>query len=91
MPDESKTIVIFRKWKGEHDDILALFPEIDAGECQCQSYLHIGQHGGADYQYCIRSTVPATPEEYKDLKEELEKIGYNLIIRKRYTRKRLTA
>jgi hypothetical protein len=64
--------VIFRKYPG--GEILALFPYMidDRGYCSC--YEHIGQHGAADYHHCIRSTKPASPEEYAELKAELEKL-----------------
>jgi len=40
-------------------------------------YRHIGQHGSCDVDYAIDCDL-ASKEEYKDLKEELESIGYNL-------------
>jgi len=79
--DTEKTRVVFRKYK--EGDILALFPNMKGNNYRVGCYQHIGQHGEADYQGCIASTVPATPEEYKDLAAELESIGYNLLIRKR--------
>ncbi len=79
--DKHKTKVVFRKFK--KGDILALFPGIESGRGFVESYQHIGQHGGADYRHCIDVTKPATPEEYSDLQQELESIGYNLLIRKR--------
>lgn len=82
-----KTIGVFRKFK-DGGDILALFPEIDEGHGMCLSYQHIGQHGASDYNHCISLTWPAQPHECADLKAELEGIGYNLDIRKRYTRRR---
>lgn len=84
-PDEDEATVVFRKWPG--GGILALFPEIpaDLQGATCQSYEHIGQHGGADYQHCISRTTPARPGEYADLKEELEKIGYKLKVVSRAT------
>lgn len=39
---------------------------------------------GADPQGVIQSTKPAKPEEYADLKQELESIGYELETVKRY-------
>jgi len=81
--DTEKTIVVFRKFK--EGDIIALFPAIPNTENTCLSYLHIGQHGGANYSHCIRATTPATPAEYDSLRRELEQIGYSLEIRKRYT------
>ena len=79
--DTEKTRVIFRKFKD--GDILALFPYLSEGGAAVESYMHVGQHSGADYSGCIRRTVAATPEEYSDLQKELESIGYNLLIRKR--------
>jgi hypothetical protein len=72
------TKVVFRKWA--NGDILALFPEVpaDAAGHQCQSYEHVGQHGGADYFLCLNKTRPAQPNEYQSLKSELEAIGYCL-------------
>ncbi len=78
--------VIFRKWwnRGvtyiDPDDyeIIALFPEIDVGMGYIQSYMHVGQHGHANYDWVMSQTEPATPSEYRDLKKELEHIGYKL-------------
>ena len=84
---ENETLTIFRKFK--EGDIIALFPEIkwDRQGLFCSSYMHIGQHGSADYGI-IRITKPATPEEYSDLKAELESIGYTLKIRRKWIRGR---
>jgi hypothetical protein len=49
-------VVVFRKWK-DGRGISALFPEITIdlyGYC-CESYEHVGQHGGAVYV-----TLPAS-------------------------------
>jgi hypothetical protein len=77
-----KTKVIFRKFK--NGEIIAIFPEIQADEYRsmCQSYMHVGQHGAATYAISFDIGL-ATPEEYADLKAELESIGYDLDIRKR--------
>jgi len=48
--------------------------------------MHIGQHGACDPQGVIVQTVPAKPEGYADLKEELKDLGYILDVRKRITR-----
>lgn len=42
-------------------------------------YAHIGQHSACHIDY-VNECKQATKEEYKDLKEELESIGYNLNI-----------
>ncbi len=81
------TVVIFRKDRTGWKDCLALFPELPADEFgrYCTSYQHIGQHAAADYQGCVAGSDPATPEEYHDLFEELERRGYNLVVRQRAT------
>jgi len=87
------TEVIFRKWnrKDFKGDIIALFPyDVWSYRGDVTSYEHIGQHGGAEYNHCINMTVPAKEEDFKDLKEELEYIGYNLkVINKRNYKKYL--
>lgn len=84
--DEPQTTTVFRRWP--NGDIIALFPEIPADDrgMLCQSYLHVGQHGGADYQVVIRQTRPATHEEAAPLRAELAQIGYRLKERVRITR-----
>ena len=68
--------VIFRTWaKG---DVIALFPDIEAGLFSCGSYMRVGQHGAADYRYVVEQTRQANVSEYADLVTELREIGYNL-------------
>ena len=89
--DEEETVVVFRRWPAkEGGDVIALFPEIDEGNYCCASYMHIGGHSGARYGLVINATRPATPEEYADLKAELEAYpyGYRLKVQRRYTRRR---
>lgn len=71
------TKVVFRKWKG--GDIIALFPDEpwSRHDCTTSSYMHIGQHGAADYAGVVASTRPACEEEYRDLLAELRAIGYD--------------
>lgn len=52
---------------------LAYFPK--EGTC----YAHIGQHSECSPEY-VANLEKATPEQYADLKDELESIGYNLEI-----------
>lgn len=89
---KDKTTVVFRVWRKYPHTVLALFPGLQVGydrtsirEC-CQSYEHIGQHGAANYVFCITRTKPATPAEYADLAAELRERGYELNIRARRTR-----
>ena len=73
-------VVVFRRWRDRSGDIVALFPAIpaDVQGRYCDSYMHVGGHGGADYQCVIRHTVPVGPKQYAALAEELRRIGYNL-------------
>lgn len=81
--DKYKTVVIFRKFKD--GQIIALFPyEVDIYNHNCSSYMHIGQHSGANYSHCIQITKPANKIEYKALFYELEQIGYNLEIKQKF-------
>ncbi len=81
------TIVIFRKQRTGHKDCFALFPELpaDIDGVYCTAYQTIGQHCSADYHGCIANSDPASAADFGDLFEELEKRGYNLVVRKRAT------
>ena len=69
------TKVVFREWK--NGDIIALFPDdVNLHDGTVTSYMHIGQHGAADYAGVISDTSPAQENEYKDLLNELKAIGY---------------
>jgi len=84
------TIVLFRAdrsgpTKGE---VTAVFPEHKEGPGLYSCYGHIGQHSSCSRGW-YQSTRAAKPEEYADLKTELESYGppdahYNLIVRKRW-------
>lgn len=73
-----KTEVIFRKFP--EGDIIAIFP-FDKWDLtgNYSSYMHVGQHGACSPELAKELLRP-TKEEYKNLKEELESIGYNLEI-----------
>jgi len=77
------TIVEFRVWRAEPHGVLALFPEEPERDGYVSSYEHIGQHGRANYNGCMRLTRPASPDEYASLKTELERLGYKLDVRQR--------
>lgn len=70
------TNVVFRKWNGE---IIALFPDIPGNrrDYTTSSYMHVGQHGDADYRYIIATSRPAAEPEYRSLLAELKAIGYD--------------
>lgn len=84
VKDEEKTKVIFRVFKT--GEVIAIFPEElgNSNYWTCNSYMHVGQHGACDPEI-ISTTRPASPKEYESLKAELENIGYNLDIKKRYS------
>jgi len=86
-----KLKVIYRKFP--EGDVIALFPEVPGDSwATCNSYQHIGQHGSASLGV-IYDTKLATPEEYKDLHEEITQIyfEYEIVIYRRYTRRMFTA
>ena len=85
---EDKTIVIFRKFEDD-GSIIAIFPEIPGtnNRYTCNSYVHIGQHGSCDPYGLVEITKLAKPEEYKDLYDELTRIGYDLVVRQKITDK----
>lgn len=63
----------------KNNDLFAYFPEeIHNGEYRT-GYSHIGQHSAVHPKYAEESRE-ATPEEYQNLKNELEGAGYNLDI-----------
>ena len=81
------TIVIFRKDRTGRRDCFALFPELpaDVDGFFCTAYQSLGQHCSADFHGCISASDPASPDEYADLFEELERRGYHLEVRRRAT------
>ena len=85
--DKEKTKVIFRQWK-IGCEIIALFPEIatDTIGYNCQSFMHVGQHGAASPHVMLEDTKPANLEDgaVKRLIKELTDRGYNLEIIKRF-------
>jgi hypothetical protein len=79
--EEPKTKVIFRKDK-DGSEITAIFPELTENSWNyCACYAHLGQHGTCSHDWYRTKTIPATPDEYADLKAELEELGYVLDVR----------
>ena len=66
-----KVKVIFRKNK--NNDVIAFFPEARVNYGNIMSYMHIGQHGEASYEFYL-TTRKANKNEYTDLFAELRKI-----------------
>lgn len=79
--DTQTTDMVFRvdTTKDFKGTVFALFPhDVSTLHGSVTFYQHVGQHGLADYNHCIKTSRPATEEEAKDLKVELEGIGYNI-------------
>ncbi|MFA5525796.1 MAG: hypothetical protein WC992_03130 [Acholeplasmataceae bacterium] len=71
--------VVFRRWPD--GGVIALFPELLADHRgRVESFEHVGQHYAADYVGVLAQTSPATPEEYKDLRWELESAPYRYVL-----------
>ncbi|KAB4220615.1 hypothetical protein GAP53_05225 [Bacteroides uniformis] len=76
---DETTRVVFRKYPD--GQVIALFPDILWGRRRGEvtSYMHLGQHGAADYSHVIAATKPVTENEYRDLQDELKLAGYENI------------
>jgi len=65
---------IYREFDGE---TIALWPGTVANlQGNCMSYLHVGQHGAANYIHVMKNSIPAKAEDIKALREELLARGY---------------
>lgn len=91
--DTDLTPVLFRVHrapKTHGDEVTAVFPcePADYVGQLMSCYVHVGQHGSCDFGWYLK-TRPARPEEYADLKAELESApyGYRLKIYQRINRK----
>jgi len=73
-----KTIVQF--FVEPDGTILAYFPHMKHNGNQMTCYAHVGQHSACSPEY-VKELTLATPEQYADLKAELESIGYELTIK----------
>lgn len=65
-----KLKVIFRKDRKD-GTIIAFYPECSANYGNIVCYQHIGQHGEASLEYYY-STVKASPDEYRELYNEVK-------------------
>lgn len=78
--ETEKIKVTFRKELGT---VFAVFPELKFSngyrDDNVTCYSHIGQHSACHPTY-YKHLRKAKPEEYVDLKKELEGLGYNLFI-----------
>ncbi len=76
--DTEITEVIFRKEKD--GDIMAILPYEPFNHVRnvVACYVHTGQHGGCHFDYALKETKPAKPNEYADLLAEMNGLGYNI-------------
>lgn len=72
-----KVKVIFRKTND--GEIIAFLPEASANFGNILSYMHVGQHGEASYDF-YKTTKKATETEYKPLLKELQSIYYDYVL-----------
>ena len=82
--DRSTTRVIFKNTPKRNGlvEAIAFLVDCPANPGNILSYMHVGQHGEASRGFFYDCT-PAKPEEYADLKKELEFVGYDLQVRTR--------
>ena len=66
-----KVKVIFRN--DREGNIIAFLPELRVNRGNIMSYMHIGQHSEASYQF-YTETKKADKSEYNSLLDELERI-----------------
>ena len=78
-----KVKVIFRKNK--NNDVIAFFPEARVNYGNIMSYMHIGQHSEASYQF-YTETKKADESEYNSLLDELKSIydDCTLVVKQRF-------
>ena len=87
IKDSHVTLVVFRKFT--NGTIIALFPhEVCDHKGNVTSYMHVGQHGGANYKQMMGATKRPTPLEMSALFDELVSIGYrvNLCYKQNYNK-----
>jgi hypothetical protein len=78
--------IIFRRGAG--GNTFALFPCLKATpDGHWVSFQHVGRHAAANYTLCVAHSRPAKPEEYAELKAELEGLGYVLKVCRRRPRR----
>jgi hypothetical protein len=80
------TRVIFKKeynkWIKEYE-VFACLLDCEANLGTVVTYCHIGQHGEGTISYCV-NCKRATKNEYLPLFQELESIGYNLKVSRKF-------
>jgi len=84
MGKEFETRVIFKMTPDAQfiteRECIAFLPDIPSNEGNIMSYMHVGQHSEASVGF-YHDCTPATDEQFANLREELESIGYRLYLR----------
>lgn len=80
--------VIFKRCPDRCPDVIAFLPDNPANPGKVDSYMHVGQHGEANYEF-YRQCERAFPDEpeVKALLCELRSIGYELKVVQRIVRR----
>ncbi len=71
--------VVFRRFTDDIGGVIAFFPDMKEGRF-IQSYMHIGQHGLAQYPNDLTVRADVFDDDVSALHRELRDIGYNLRI-----------
>jgi hypothetical protein len=79
MEEKEKTRVVFCLIPNEpqKDEVIAFLYDVPANSGNVMSYMHTGQHSEASKGFSFECKL-ASPEQYSDLKTELELLGYEL-------------
>lgn len=80
MSEIVETRVIF---KMSGDECIAFLLDCPANPGMVLSYMHIGQHGEASIDF-FKDCRLATDDEFSNLRQELESLGYRLYLRERW-------
>ena len=73
------TVVVFRRWN-DTGDVIALFPYEPENNGLCACFMHVGQHGQADFRAVVAASSPASAladEDVRDLAHELTHAPYS--------------
>lgn len=77
--ETNREVTVIFRYDKKNKEVFAIMPyEIADTAFNCTTYQHVGQHSAGNYSWMTHSSRLAKESEYKDLKKELESIGYNL-------------
>lgn len=82
-PDEQVDMAFVIMYSDPNREVVAIMPGLAGTVGQvysCTCYVHMGQHSAADIEVIGSTYENATPDEYAELKLELERIGYFIYV-----------